>query len=224
MTKYCDIHGAVEVPAEQTACTGSIVNFGGVTTCGTVLKATEAELERNRKAKVTPAATPQPPVSLDSPWTELRGRVSQDRTVHVNTDTRARQMAFLASYGMTCNISAAARACDMARSSHFRWLKEDPDYPALFAEAKELAHQVLMDSAVEKATVGWLEPVFHNGQQCGTITKRSDRLHEVLLKGAFREQFSDRIEHTGKDGAPLIPLDVWDSIKKAAADDSDAAG
>lgn len=207
MTKYCDIHGAVEANPGQTYCMQAL---SSTEACGTVLKDTEADLERNRKAKVTPAPSPQP-------------AVSQDRTVHVNTDTRARQMAFLASYGMTCNISAAARACDMARSSHFRWLKEDPDYPALFAEAKELAHQVLMDSAVEKATVGWLEPVFHNGQQCGTITKRSDRLHEVLLKGAFREQFSDRIEHTGKDGAPLIPLDVWDSIKKAAADDSDAA-
>jgi hypothetical protein len=184
MTKYCDVHGAVTVSENQAFC-GSVLESG--TICGTKLKATPEEIVR----RAIPTPVPQSQAT------------QEDSLRRTNADVRARQLAFLMAYGKTCSIQGAADACEIARSTHFRWMKDDPEYPHMFADAKDLAHQILKDSAVEKSIVGWDEPVFHEGKQCGVIRKRSDRLHEVLLRGAFKSEFSDRHEVTGKDGEPL---------------------
>lgn len=144
------------------------------------------------------------------------------KSVHGNASasTRANQGAFLAAFSKTCSISAAAEAADIGRATHYLWMKEDAEYAVMFEGAKILAHQLLEDTAVDRAVVGWDEPVFHDGKQCGLIRKRSDRLLEILLKAKKPTEYRERIDHevTGKGGAPLIPVGAIDAlIRKANA-------
>lgn len=135
-----------------------------------------------------------------------------------NARTRASQGAFLAAYSKTCNVSAAAEAADIGRASHYAWMKEDAEYAAMFEDAKVLAHQLLEDTAVQRAVVGWDEPVFHDGKECGVIRKRSDRLLEILLKAKKPTEYRERIDHevTGKGGTPLIPTGAIDALLRKA--------
>lgn len=151
---------------------------------------------------------------------ELKPKV--DETGHANARRRAHQGAFLAAYAQCAHIEDAATAAGIARSTHYLWMKEDPEYPALFAEAEELATQVLIDAAVRRGVHGWDEPVFHEGKKCGTIRKYSDKLLELGLRArhpAYRQKYD--VEHTGKDGKPLIPLAMLDALLHGAPSSDD---
>jgi len=143
-----------------------------------------------------------------------------DTITHDLARARASQGAFLAAYAQLARVDLAAKAAEIGRHTHYDWLKNDPAYPALFAEAQQLATQTLVDEAVRRAYEGTDEPVFHQGQQCGKVRKYSDRLMERLLEWRVPE-FKSRqtIEHTGKDGTPLVPLEAWDALTKALAGD-----
>jgi len=60
-------------------------------------------------------------------------------------------------------MAHAARACKIERDMHYRWMANDPEYPALFAEAKRKAGQSWEDEAVRRATEGVFEPNTHQG-------------------------------------------------------------
>lgn len=147
-----------------------------------------------------------------------------DTTRHDNARTRALQGAFLAKYAQCARVDLSAAAADIARSTHYRWLETDPDYPALFAEADQLARQFIMDLAVERATSGWAEPVFYEGKQVATKQVFSERLLERLLEAKFPEFRRHHVEVTGKDGAPLIPLSALDELLKRDKDGQREAG
>ena len=127
---------------------------------------------------------------------------------HGHARTRARQGAFLAAYEQLCHIAKAAAAAGIAIRTHYDWMEKDEQYRRLFNEAKPLARQTLYDEAVDRAINGWDEPVFHNGQVCGHLRKRSDRLLERLLEANFPEFRRQHVEVTGKDGVPLIPVEA----------------
>lgn len=147
-----------------------------------------------------------------------------DETRHLHARRRANQGAFLAAYAQTAHIEDAASAAGIARSTHYLWMKEDPEYPALFAEADELATQVLIDAAVRRGVHGWEEPVFHEGKVCGHVRKYSDKLLELGLR-ARRKEYRPKydFEHTGKDGTPLIPLAFVDELIHGAPTEDEAA-
>lgn len=148
-----------------------------------------------------------------------QAEAKQDTARHDNARTRASQGAFLAKYAQCARVDLAAAAADIARSTHYRWLEDDPEYPALFAEADRLARQFIMDLAVERATTGWAEPVFYEGKQVSTKQVFSERLLERFLEAKFPEFRRHHVEVTGKDGAPLIPLEAITELLKRAEDD-----
>jgi hypothetical protein len=130
--------------------------------------------------------------------------------------------AFLAAFSICGRIREAARAAMVCREVHHKWMRERPEYPALFAEAKQKAAENLEDEAVERATVGVFEPTTYQGKfvfpvigqrkdaKTGElkpifskvpygIWKKSDRLLEFLLKGQKPEVYRERqsVEHSG---------------------------
>ena len=143
----------------------------------------------------------------------------------------SRQSAFLAAFGVSGRVSKAAKACKIERNMHYRWMADDPAYPALFADAKARAVQAWEDEAVRRANEGVFEPTTHQGAfvypvkgfaknpETGLpdpdrpiygktpygVMKASDRLLEFLLRGAkpetYREQRS--VEITGAGGGPI---------------------
>jgi hypothetical protein len=159
-----------------------------------------------------------------------------------------RRAAFLAAYAVCGQITAAAKAAKIERDMHYRWLKEDADYPALFEDARMKAVQALEDEAVRRATEGVFEPNQYQGQfvypikgyalnletnkpdydrpifgkkPLGVI-KKSDRLLEFLLRAGKPEKFRDRgtVELTGKDGGPIEIVERLQAGRKRIADAS----
>lgn len=111
-----------------------------------------------------------------------------------------KKRAFLAAFSECGNITQAAELADIDRTSHYRWVKEDPVYAAAFADAEEAAADRLEQEARRRAVEGVEEPVFHKGKVVGTVRKYSDTLLIFLLNGAKPEKYKQRTqtEHTGK--------------------------
>ena len=73
---------------------------------------------------------------------------------------------FLNTYIAEGTIGAAAEACGITRQTHYNWLKEDPEYKKGFAQAKEMAGDLLEEEARRRAVEpgqGVLEDVAGGG-------------------------------------------------------------
>jgi len=119
----------------------------------------------------------------------------------ITTKTHAKKGAWLAAYATLGTVRGASEATGIAPSTHYDWLRKDPEYPARFAEAQAASAAVLEEEARRRATEGWEEPVFHMGEQCGTKRRYSDTLLIFLMKGNQPAKFGDRIEQTHKGNA-----------------------
>lgn len=71
--------------------------------------------------------------------------------------------------------------------THYDWLKDDPEYPAMYERAKEEAVEAMESIAWDRAQT------------------TSDTLMIFLLKGAKPQKYRENkaIEHTGPGGGPL---------------------
>lgn len=122
-----------------------------------------------------------------------------------NKTLQQKKRAFLAAFAEVGTITHAAELAGIDRQAHYRWLKDDPDYPALFADADEKACEKLEQEARRRAIEGVGEPVFYKGEPCGTVQKYSDTLLIFLLKGAMPEKYRERYaaELTGPGGGAI---------------------
>ena len=113
------------------------------------------------------------------------------------------QQAFLAAYCRTYNITAAARACDLHPQTHYFWSRfqdNSENYRKAFEEAQPVAKGYLEDEAVRRAAVGVSKPVFYEGKVVAFVPEYSDRLMEVMLKGA--------LPHKYKEGSAQVQVNV----------------
>lgn len=139
----------------------------------------------------------------------------------------ARQKAFLAAYSRVGWVARAAECAGIHRTTHYLWLDTEPDYAAAFITAERDLNDNLVGAAIEKSLVGVPEPVIHQGALCFApardkesgeilrnpetgepligdeplvIYKKSERLHETLLKAKLPSQFRDNVhvEHAGE--------------------------
>jgi hypothetical protein len=74
------------------------------------------------------------------------------------------QPRFLTCFAASCNVLKAARAAKIARVTHYRWLDEDPTYPARFKDAMRIGIRMLEDEAVRRAREGVKKLAFWKGQ------------------------------------------------------------
>ena len=114
------------------------------------------------------------------------------------------QKRFLACFAGCCNLLRAARAAKVARSLHYRWLREDPTYPARFREAQQLGVRMLEDHAVKLAFEGTKRLVTYKGRPVkdpetgGWLyeTTFDGQMVQFLLKNYDRKRFGDKIDTT----------------------------
>ncbi|MEL6447543.1 MAG: hypothetical protein AAFQ62_06295 [Pseudomonadota bacterium] len=106
-------------------------------------------------------------------------------------------------------MNKAAEAAGYARASVYRWMRDEQNHPGFsekIEEAREIARMWILDDALEaahkRATEGWLEPVFYEGEVCGYKRRFSDTLLLALLKRHDRG-FIDRMALEGGDGGPI---------------------
>ena len=90
--------------------------------------------------------------------------------------THPKKRSMLAALSKTGNISAAARAAQICRRTHYDWLDSDPSYCPAVRQAWEEAADVLEACARKRALIG------------------SDTLLIFLLKSVRPEKFRERYE------------------------------
>ena len=116
-------------------------------------------------------------------------------------NSHPKKRAFLAAYRETGNVKLACESGRVGRSSHYRWLEQDPDYAEEFEQAQKDAVDVLEAEARRRAVEGWEEKVgWYKGQAGGTVRRYSDTLLIFLLKGAAPEKYRERLEVRGALG------------------------
>lgn len=104
-----------------------------------------------------------------------------------------KKRAFLSSYSACGNVSDAARAAGISRITHYDWLKNDTDYAAAFAEARETAADYIEAEIYRRGVEGIEQPIFYKGEQVGSVQRYSDKLLIVLAKALRPEKFRDNL-------------------------------
>ncbi len=117
---------------------------------------------------------------------------------HVEVRGRPERLAFLTAFSETGNVRLACEVAKVGRSSHYRWLQEDPEYREAFDLAKECAADLIEAEAYRRAVTGWDEPAgWYKGKPGGMVRKYSDVLLIFLLKGLRPEKYRERTELRG---------------------------
>ena len=86
-------------------------------------------------------------------------------------------------------LPKACEIADIARTTFYEWIKDDPEFKAAYEAAREEAVQVLEDEAIKRATIGG-----------------SDTLLIFLLKAARPQKYRDyvRQEISGPNGGQVV--------------------
>lgn len=132
--------------------------------------------------------------------------------------------AFLGAIEQFPHVGHAAKAAQIARSTHFRRLKADAEYAAEFAESWAIGVSRIRDAAIRRAVLGFEEPVIYKGEyqyeealvldpktgkkrkrrKLVTVTKYPERLLMKVLGAEIPDVYNrGRIEHTGPGGGPI---------------------
>jgi len=137
---------------------------------------------------------------------------------------QSKKRIFLSCLRITGNVRTAATAAKIGRTTHYDWLKSDPDYVLAVKDALDEAIDDLEAEAVRRAKDGVEELVLYqgkpvmvddgNGGQQPLIRKRySDLLLIFMLKAARPQKYAHfsvvkgtgEITHTHKDIRDLPP-------------------
>lgn len=135
-----------------------------------------------------------------------------------------KKRAFLAAYATVATVRNGCKIAEISRTTHYQWMKDDPLYKEAFSEAKREACDNLEEEATRRAMEGVEEPVFYEGEVCGSKQRYSDTLLIVLLKANMPDKYIERraIEHSGSQPIEVThqPIDVAD-IRRGIQRDTD---
>lgn len=139
---------------------------------------------------------------------------------------RAWVPAFLDALSKVPNVSAAASAAGVSRPVVYEHRNADSEFAAAWDDALEQSTDELVGECYRRARHGCEKPVFHQGEQCGTVREYSDTLAIFLLKAHRRSVYGDKqaVEHTGANGGPIELLDAIDRIYGSVRPDSEGTG
>jgi len=104
----------------------------------------------------------------------------------------------------TCNVSEAARAVGISRTTAYEH-RADAQFALAWDEAEQEAADRLEREAWRRAVDGVDKPVTHQGKITATYKEYSDRMLEMLLKAHRPEKYRERVsaEVSGPKGDPI---------------------
>jgi hypothetical protein len=116
--------------------------------------------------------------------------------------SQQKKEAMLAAYLKCGTIFHGCKGAGITRRTHYDWMKADPAYRDAFEDAAEAVADNLEAEAMRRAREGWPEPVYYQGEVCGSVRKFSDLLLIFMLKALRPDKFRERIDlkHSGKLG------------------------
>ena len=127
-----------------------------------------------------------------------------------------KKRAFLEAYAHVGRITYACKAADIGRTTHWKWMHNDPAFAAAFEKARAIAADLMEDEAHRRAVEGVAQPIFYKGKMVmegegkdskpACIMKYSDRLLMFLLAGARPDRYKQRAysEQSGNNTGPEI--------------------
>jgi hypothetical protein len=127
--------------------------------------------------------------------------------------TPARQQRFLKALAETGNVSASVDLAATSRTRIYELRKVDQAFRAAWYDTENIASDRLEAEAWRRAVEGVREPLVSGGKVVRdddgnpiVIRRYSDPMLTLLLKARRPERFRDRssIEHTGKNGGPIV--------------------
>ena len=133
--------------------------------------------------------------------------------------TPERVRAFCLTLASTANVTKSALTIGVSRISLYKWREQYPDFAEAWDAAMKVGLTILEDEAVRRAGPdGVDEGVYYQGEKVNTEKRYSDTLLTFLLSAHKPEVYGkQRLEHTGKDGAPLPPVQFTVEFVKAKA-------
>ena len=118
------------------------------------------------------------------------------------TIVHSQKRSLLLAYVEYGRLRAACRSVNVPHQLHYYWKRTDPDYAAAFAEAQQMAGELLEEEAMRRG-LGWEETHYTAGGTPYTVTKHSDTLLIFLMKGAMPHKYGEKVAHTGDTGGPV---------------------
>lgn len=114
---------------------------------------------------------------------------------------------FLEELARSGNVTSAARTAGWRYPTIAdEYRKEDPQFDRAWSDAQRQANDALIMEARRRAVSGVNEPVYFKGEICGSVTRYSDKLLEVLLKAEMPEKFKDNsLGATDDTGVLVVP-------------------
>jgi hypothetical protein len=127
---------------------------------------------------------------------------------------------YLALYPAHGNITTTCRALGLNRNRVAGWIAKDKNFAEAFAEAKEMAADLVERTMYDIAVNGYYRPVYQQGRLVGEI---HDFMPGLMIKVAqslrpekWREQ--QKVEHSGPEGGPIEIAAVEQRILSRIAD------
>lgn len=117
-------------------------------------------------------------------------------------DTPEARVAFLAVLAKGGSPHKAASAIGIDRRTAFVWKAKDAEFAELWDDAVEAGNDGLEDEARRRAVDGIDKPITVAGDR-EVVKEYSDTLLTLMLKGRRRAVYSDKVEHSGVNGAPI---------------------
>jgi hypothetical protein len=119
------------------------------------------------------------------------------------------------------NVSAAASAVRLSRSAVYEMRAQDDDFKLAWDDAREQGVDALEEVAYKRAFSGVQEPVFFQGEECGTVTRYSDKLAEFLLRGNRPEKYKENTDLNLSGASVKIEyVNDWRNLPAGSQDDS----
>ena len=123
--------------------------------------------------------------------------------------TDERRVRFLTVLERTGNVTAAAKAARVTRTTAYDERERSKEFAAAWKEAVEAAIEGMELEAHRRAVKGTLKPVFYKGDVCGKIREYSDTLLIFMLKAHKPEKYRDTVEHSGSLAVATLSMAEW---------------
>ncbi len=162
-----------------------------------------------------------PPTKLTQRRKAKKRKATKKRRPNARRDKW--QAPFLEALAKCGHVGNAAESAKVSREAVYKHRRTDPVFAEAFEAAAELGARGLEDEARRRSHDGVDEPVFYQGQQCGTVRRYSDSLLMFLLRARFPDVYRERrsVELTGQDGGPVQFRTIAD-LKALAAEAREA--
>ena len=123
------------------------------------------------------------------------------------------QAAFLTQLAESGNVRRACRQVGRCPATIYKYRQRDPAFAALWDETMAVAMDTVLEpEVIRRAVEGVERPVYHQGEQVGTVREYSDTLLIFLLKGWRPERYKDRHE-VGHRGT----VELWHKLEQVSA-------